>query len=125
MVSQVLDEVSHGPNGPWLLNFGSGGVCSRMMLGCLSRVVLGMSRMTLRSIGMMGRRLMFACFVMLGCFMVVLGGYFMVVRCVLVMLCALMISHCCLSVLMGRQRDVGEASCCATWFSHLVVHGYA
>jgi hypothetical protein len=107
------------------LDFGSGGVRRRVVFGCLSRVVLGMIRMTLRSIGMVGRGLMFARFVVLGCFMVVLGSYFMVVRCLLVVLRALMISHRCLSVLICHQRDVGKASSCPTWLPHLVVHGYA
>jgi hypothetical protein len=88
-----------------------------MMLGRLGRVGLGMSSMTFRCIRVMGRGFMFARFVVLRCFMVVLGSCFMVVRCLFVVIGAFMVSHRCLSVLMYRQRNVGKASSCSTRLS--------
>jgi hypothetical protein len=66
-----------------------------------------MSHVTFGSVRVMGRGLVFAGFVVPGCFMVVLSSRFMVVRRLLVVFCTFMIRHHTFSIQVP-PTPVGE-----------------
>jgi hypothetical protein len=88
-----------------------------VVLGRVPRVVFGMNSVTMSDMGVVGRFLMIAVFMVLGCLMMVLGSMFVVFGCLLMVFGSWMTCHLVLlrkmklSQFYARIQDAGFAAC--------------